>query len=154
MSPKASPMLNRVSAFFKSLNNLTSNDENEALSIEVACAVLLCEIMRADHHIDDAEKMKMAELLKEKFNLTPDETQQILTTALATSDDSNDLHRYTSLINQHYQAEEKLNLVKQLWHIALADGEISAIEHHLIRKIADLLHLRHSEYVASKPSVG
>ena len=37
-----------------------------------------------------------------------------------------------------------------LWRVAYADGELASIEEHIIRKIADLLHLRHSEYIATK----
>ena len=37
-----------------------------------------------------------------------------------------------------------------LWQVAYADGELANIEEHIIRKIADLLHLRHSEYIATK----
>ncbi len=37
-----------------------------------------------------------------------------------------------------------------LWKVAYADGELASIEEHIIRKIADLLHLRHSEYIQTK----
>ncbi|MGJ8691013.1 MAG: TerB family tellurite resistance protein [Thalassotalea sp.] len=147
-------MLNRVSAFFKNLNSFNANEASEIIPIEIACAVLLCEVMRADHNIDSAEQNKLTELLTHRFNLNAQETLAIINSALIKSADSNDLYTYTSLINKHYQIAEKIQLVELLWQIALADGEISAIEHHIIRKIADLLHLRHSEYVASKPSVG
>ena len=41
-------------------------------------------------------------------------------------------------------------MVKNLWLLALADGEVSAVEEHTIRRIADLLHLRQSEYIQAK----
>ncbi|MDG2392136.1 MAG: TerB family tellurite resistance protein, partial [Thalassotalea sp.] len=33
---------------------------------------------------------------------------------------------------------------------AYADGVLDAIEEHIIRRIADLLHLRHGEYIQCK----
>lgn len=146
-------MLNKVSEFFKSLS--VSNDDNvgKTISIEIACAVLLCEVMRADHHFDQTEQQALKRLLSEKFNLSNIEINEIITQALSHSDKTNDLFKYTSLINNTYQIEQKITLVKQLWQLALADGEIAAVEHHTIRKIADLLHLRHSEYISTKPII-
>lgn len=41
-------------------------------------------------------------------------------------------------------------MVELLWQVALADGELANIEEHIIRKIADLLHLNHTEYIQTK----
>ena len=38
----------------------------------------------------------------------------------------------------------------RLWQISLADNTIDRYEEHTIRKIADLLHLRHSEFMQCK----
>jgi uncharacterized tellurite resistance protein B-like protein len=35
--------------------------------------------------------------------------------------------------------------------MAYADGELASIEEHVIRKIGDLLQLRHAEYIQTKP---
>ena len=40
-----------------------------------------------------------------------------------------------------------------LWRVAVADGEISKYEDYLIRKIADLIHLPHSEFIRAKLTV-
>ena len=144
-------MLNKVTNFFKNIHQSNFNHLTESLSLEMACTVLLCEVMRADHHFDHDEKNKIQQLIKNKFNLSDLEVNNIFDEALAKSEVSNDLYTYTSLINQNYHTDEKIALVQMLWQLALADGEIAPIEHHLIRKIADLLYLRHSEYIASKP---
>ena len=44
-------------------------------------------------------------------------------------------------------------MLELLWQGAYADGELSSIEEHIIRKIADLLHLRHSEYIQTKLNI-
>ena len=40
-----------------------------------------------------------------------------------------------------------------LCEVMLADGQLASIEEHIIRKIADLLHLRHSEYIQTKLNI-
>jgi uncharacterized tellurite resistance protein B-like protein len=39
-----------------------------------------------------------------------------------------------------------------MWQVAYADGVISAHENHLMRKIADLLYIPHSDYITAKMS--
>ncbi len=148
-------MLTKISSFFQSLaNDLTESSagqNSEEVTIEVACAVLLCEVMRADGHFDQQEQAKLALLLVEQFNLNEDEVKQIIDQALIQSEQATDFYRYTSKINEHFTIEQRITVVKQLWNMAYADGELASIEEHVIRKIADLLHLRHGEYIQTKP---
>lgn len=146
-------MLNKVSQFFNRLIEDEDHQPNDSISLEIACAVLLCEVMRADHHFAESEQSKLVELLQSQFHLSTETVNDIFDQALQHSEQSNDLYTYTSLINKHYQIDEKIALIKLLWQLALADGEIAAIEQHIIRKIADLLHLRHSEYISTKPLI-
>jgi len=148
-------MLTKISSFFQSLaNDLTESSaqqNSEEATIEVACAVLLCEVMRADGHFDQQEQAKLALLLVEQFNLNEAEVKQIIDQALIQSEQATDFYRYTSKINEHFTIEQRITVVKQLWNMAYADGDLASIEEHVIRKIADLLHLRHGEYIQTKP---
>lgn len=143
----------KVSDFFKQLTTLEFTEKTSTISIEIACAVLLCEVMRADNHFDKAEQLTVKELMLTHFTLSKDEVEQTIQQAKLNSEESNDIYTYTTIINQEFNIDEKIILVKSLWQLALADGEIAPIEQHIIRKIADLLHLRHSEYISTKPKI-
>lgn len=145
-------MLAKINQFFQTLTEHQVSDK-ETLTQEMACAVLLCEVMRADHQFDEQEHQALTQLLNERFQLTTNELNELIAQALKQSDESNDLYFYTSLINQQFNIDEKKQLLTMLWSLAKADGNISSIEQHTIRKIADLLHLRHSEYIATKPKM-
>lgn len=143
-------MLNKINAFF---NNLLDLDENKAqcqISIEIACAVLLCEVMRADSVFTEKEQDELSIILSKQFNLTEQEVKTILEQAFELSENASDFYQFTSKLNQHYSLDERIKIVTLLWQVAYADGELASIEEHIIRKIADLLHLRHSEYIATK----
>jgi len=143
-------MLNKISAFFNTLLN-TEVDKSECqLSIEVACAVLLCEVMRADHVFTENEQDELSIILTKQFNLTTQEVETILEQAFVLSENATDFYQFTSRLNQHYSLDDRIKIVTLLWQVAYADGELASIEEHIIRKIADLLHLRHSEYIATK----
>jgi len=143
-------MLNKINQFFTQLFDDNTAKNKHVLPVEVACAVLLCEVMRADNVYTDQEQQKLTEILSEKFSLTADEVATVLTQAHYLSENASDFYQFTSHLNQHYSLKERINIVTLLWQVAYADGELDSIEEHIIRKIADLLHLRHSEYIATK----
>jgi len=143
-------MLNRISDFFNTLLNTEDDTAECHLSIEIACAVLLCEVMRADNVFTESEQDELGNILVTQFNLTKQEVITILEQAFELSENANDFYQFTSRLNQHYSLDERIKIVTLLWQVAYADGELASIEEHIIRKISDLLHLRHSEYIATK----
>lgn len=143
-------MLTRLSIFFKTLAEDNSSQSHDDVSLEIACAVLLCEVMRADGELTQAEQEKIAEILVQQFTISADEVNSIIETATQLSIHATDFYQFTSKINRNYTLNERIKIVELLWKIAYADGELAVIEEHIIRKIADLLHLRHSEYIKTK----
>jgi len=141
-------MLSKLSQFIQSLN--TPQVVADLISLEVACAVLLCEVMRADGVLSEAEQTKLKEILMQEFDLAEQQTQEIISVAIKFSEDATDFYQFTSTINQHYNVEQRIKIVELLWQIAYIDGELASIEEHIIRKVADLLHLRHREYIQAK----
>lgn len=143
-------MFAKLNALLSSLtDDTTPHDE---VTLEIACAVLLCEVMRADGVLTDTEQAQLSRLLETHFSLKPNEIEDILAQAFKLSENASDFYQFTSKINQHYTLEQRIKIVSLLWQVAYADGELACIEEHIIRKIADLLHLRHSEYIATKIS--
>jgi uncharacterized tellurite resistance protein B-like protein len=145
-------MLNKISAFFQNLNANQVIDHSE-MTAEMACTVLLCEVMRADGHFDQQEQDKLKQIISDQFALPSEEVQQLITQALQVCEEATDFHQFTSTINNQYSIDEKIHMVSLLWQLAMADGELASIEEHIIRKVADLLHLRHAEYIRAKNSV-
>jgi uncharacterized tellurite resistance protein B-like protein len=64
--------------------------------------------------------------------------------------ESTDYYQFTSLINGNYTLEQKVCLVELLWRIAYANENLHQYEEHLVRKIADLLYVPHSAFIAAK----
>lgn len=145
-------MLNKINAFFTELvedfQKTTEQQKNTELSLEICCAVLLCEVMRADSAFTEEEQDALSVILTNQFNLTDIEVSDISEKAFELSENASDFYQFTSKINQYYSLDERIKIVTLLWKVA--DGELASIEEHIIRKIADLLHLRHNEYIATK----
>ena len=60
------------------------------------------------------------------------------------------LHELTAIINKEYTYSEKKDLIKMCWDIAYSDGRIDKYEDYTIRKISDLLYVKHSDFIKAK----
>ncbi|ASP46332.1 TerB family tellurite resistance protein [Cognaticolwellia beringensis] len=145
-------MLSKISVFFQALSEADNQQANE-LSLEIACSVLLCEVMLADGQLDDAEKQKLNHIIVSQFQLSKSEVTEIIKHSLVLCENATDFYQFTSKINENYSLEQRIKMLELLWQMAYADGELASIEEHIIRKIADLLHLRHSEYIQTKLNI-
>lgn len=119
-------------------------------ALQVATAALLLEVMRMDDRIADEERATVAELMRQQFHLNAEEFAAILALAEQAAERAHDYYQFTSLINQHCDAEQRVRIVENLWRVAMADGHLDAHELHLLRKLADLLYVGHADYIAAK----
>lgn len=141
-------MLNKIKSFFEE-NFLTSAGiEDVEHQLKLATAALLIEMMAQDHEVHDAEKEAVLKALKEKFQLSDDETKALYELA-----DSTDYHQFTTLIAEHYSQEKKIKIIEYLWFIAYADQSLDKYEEHMIRRISDLIFVPHKEFIKAKHRV-
>nr|WP_255606153.1 TerB family tellurite resistance protein [Thalassolituus sp. ST750PaO-4] len=116
----------------------------------MACAALLAEVMRADHSIDAEEEQALALVLKNLFNLSSSECSELLQDALQRVEISSDLFQFTAVINQQLDAAAKFRLMTGLWQVAYSSNGLDKYEEHIIRRIAELLYVPHSEFIRAK----
>jgi len=126
--------------------------ENPQPTIELAAAVLMVEIMIADHTPDEKERELIELALFNHTMLEEHQVKDIVDEAVATVKDSNDLFKFTDVINQNYSPEQKKHLITSMWHVAYADSVIDKYEEHMIRKISDLIYVSHSDFIQAKHS--
>lgn len=126
----------------------SAKDEQHLL--QLAAAVLLVEVMRADPELGMAERRAGIAALRDKFALADDEIDRLLELAEQTARSATDYFAFTSRINGAFEMEQKLRLVEHMWRVAYADSSLSAHENHLMRRVADLLHIPHGAYVHAK----
>ena len=117
---------------------------------QLAVAVLLVEVMRAEPGAGPAEQHAVLTALRRKFALTDDELDRLLELAHAEAQALYDYHRFTSVLNERFTQPQKIALVEALWAVAYADLHVEAQENHAISKIAGLLHVTHGEYIGAK----
>jgi uncharacterized tellurite resistance protein B-like protein len=118
--------------------------------LRLAAAALLFEAARADFDLDSAEQDALYMLVREQFELEEQEAIQLLALAEKEAHNSSGLYDFTNLINQHWSIEERTRLIDNMWQVVYADGRLDDNEQHLMRKIQNLLHVPHLDYIAAK----
>ncbi|TVT55397.1 MAG: TerB family tellurite resistance protein [Sedimenticola thiotaurini] len=145
-------MIQKIKQFFdKHLapgSSGVSRDPQQA--IQLAVAVLLFEVAESDYKQRPEEKATLLKTVQESFNLTDVESAELLALAESEHAESTDYFQFTSLINQHYSAEQKNHLIEKLWRIAFSDQQLHHYEEHVIRRLAELLYVPHSVFISTK----
>jgi uncharacterized tellurite resistance protein B-like protein len=127
--------------------------KTESHKPELAAAALLVEIMNADHSLSDEESEDIKSILFDTLFITAEVADELLATAKKQVNEATDLFQFTEVINTNYSAEEKINLVESLWKVAYSDKQLDKYEEHMIRRIADLLYVSHSDFMQTKHRV-
>jgi len=118
--------------------------------LRLATAALLVEVVRIDRDTQEDEREAVRRAVHEKFGLAAGEADALMALAEAEIAQANDYYQFTSLINQRFSQPQKERMIELMWQVAYADAALSAHELHLMRKVAGLLHVPDSAYIAAK----
>ena len=141
-------MLRKLTALFDSAF-AQDNEDSQAREhgLRVATALLLIEVARADYADDLAEDATMLASLKQFFALDDSEAALLLEEARSTADKAVELQQFTRRLHGELSVTEKQRVVEMLWQVAMADQKLDKHEDHLVRRIADLLYVSHSDVI-------
>ncbi len=145
-------MLQSLKRFLAELTQPTaeSSPAEQAHAQQLATAVLLVEVMRAEPTLDETERDAILRSLQTKFGLSGDELQGLLDLAHDRAKTAYDYQAYTRLLNERFSQAQKIAVVEAMWQVAYADAHLDVHENHVISKVAGLLHVTHGEYIAAK----
>ncbi|MBT3012512.1 MAG: TerB family tellurite resistance protein [Candidatus Thiodiazotropha sp. (ex Lucina aurantia)] len=145
-------MIKAIKDFFDSYLIPNVEEEREQLehSIRLAVVVLLIEIAEADYENAPEERHAILNAIQKQFALNRVSAEQLIALARQEHQESTDYFQFTRLINEHYSAEQKVKVVEAFWRVAFADQALHHYEEHVIRRLADLIHVSHSDFIAAK----
>lgn len=116
-------------------------------ALRVATALLLIEVARADYADDYAEDGAIRASLKQFFALDDTQASLLFEEARSAADQAVELQQFTRRLHEQLSNAEKLRVVEMLWQVALADRRLDKHEDHLVRRIAELLYVPHSDLI-------
>jgi uncharacterized tellurite resistance protein B-like protein len=142
-------VLRALSSFFDHVSGAAGGDDAESRERELrlATAVLLVEVARADFTEDELELDAVADLLEGHLDMARQEVEQLVAEARQHADHSASLQSFTRQLHEELAVSEKLKIIEMLWDVALSDAVLDKHEDHLIRKVAGLLYISHSDLI-------
>ena len=147
-------MLKKIQTFFETHFSLPE-EESESIEhrLNLAAAALLIEMSFQDDEVSLLEVDAVKKTLSRQLGLSDAEINELYVLAEEEKHQATDYHQFTSLIAQHYTQPQKINLIESLWRVAFADEVLNKHEEHMVRRISDLIHVSHKDFLQAKHRV-
>ena len=124
--------------FLKKSEQQSSIENSDFDAIEI-----LILFANADGKIDNNEKEDIVEFIKSQY---PDKDATSLFNSLKVkSDDSISFNENINELNKKLSKSEKLDLLRTIWNLILADGVVDKYEENLFYRIGDLIYIKRTE---------
>ena len=147
-------MLKKIKEHISNLSNepieMADQEQKDTEIINNACAALLIETALADKVFNEEEMISMKQTLNKVYKVDEQDIEELINESKKKVSESTSLYEYTRLINDLCNYEDKIRLISNLWSIAFADQHLDKYEEYLIRKIYDLLHVSHKDFIQQK----
>lgn len=134
-------------SLFESEEDVCNLDEHQC---QLTSAALMIEVASIDQNFSKEELEALHYILRCEFNLSDDEVRHLVSLAQSERDEASSLYPFTKLINDQFDISQKYQLITSMWRIAYADGNLDKYEESIIRRIADLIYLPHSDFIRAK----
>ena len=126
------------------------NQVEPGMALELATAVLLIEVSRADFDQDPTELEHIKRLLLDHLSLCEEEIDVLLEHAHQEADHLVSIQHVTRIMNQHMDQEGKRQVIEMMWSVVYADGDKHHYEEHLMRQVAELLYVSHEDFIRAR----
>lgn len=123
--------------------------------LRLAVAALLVEAALMDREFGDGERQTIERLLVERYAMAEADARDLMARAEARIGESAQYFPFTNEINRQMAPAHKVAIIRMLWQVAYADGELDPHEDQLIRQVAGLIHVTDRErMLARKDALG
>jgi len=133
---------------------ITSVPQQDSVALEqkiiLASAALFIEMMRQDGFLKKDEKSQILKILQTQFKLNNEKSLALYQLAEDEIKSATDYHQFTQFIAEEFDQPQKIQLIENLWRVAFADNLLDKYEENMVRKIADLIHVSHKDFIQAK----
>ena len=145
-------MINRIKTLLSTGAGKTpqATERHSFGELQVAAAALLVEAAQMDADFDAAERRKILDLVRARFELTEAEAESLLELADHEVANASQLYSFTRVVKDNFDHDERVELIEMLWEVVYADGTLHDLEASLMRRIAGLIYVPDRESGAAR----
>jgi uncharacterized tellurite resistance protein B-like protein len=118
--------------------------------LQGAIAALLHEVSRMDQDVRPEDLQAAEQALADLAGIDAAQAKELLSHAGDLRNRVTSYHDAVSVINRAFSMEDRLRLVEHLWRVAHADDDLHLHEDHLVRKLADLMHVSNTQSMLAR----
>ncbi|WP_102868801.1 TerB family tellurite resistance protein [Pseudovibrio exalbescens] len=148
-------MLESVKKFLKEI----ALGEQEKLPYQdddyrVAAAALMFHIIAVDGDVEPEELEALNKTLKNAYNLSDEETTNLVKLAEERDNEAVDLYGFTYVLKRQLSEEDREKVIEMMWEMVFADGNVHEFEDNTIWRVAELLGVSSRQRMLLKKQVG
>ena len=143
-------MFEKVVAFLEKRQEVGAINPDPFERQQVAVAALLVEASRLDGHYDAVEQGTIVRLLREMLKLPAEQVRTLVAIAEARQANTYNNWIFCEAIKKGFAPSERLDIVRNLWEVALADGKLHRMETMMIDMVAKQLDINPADAAKAK----
>lgn len=125
-------------------------EEDHHKKLQIATAALFVEMAKADGNFSDEERERVIHTMRNTFHLDEACVQELIELSEKKLEESISVYEFTSIINDHFNRDEKLELLEDLWKIIYVDDKLDKYEDRLVKVIGGMLNVNHKDIINAK----
>ena len=130
------------------MNNFTDSTQTQ-----LAAACILLSVADSDEIFEDKELDTINAILQDFFTIDEKAASLLIQKAQNEWKNSTGLFQYGKQLNESFTHDDKIDFISCVFEVAYADGELHYLEHHTIKKIANILNLHRNEIISVKAEI-
>lgn len=128
-------------------------NNSDSYQTQLAATCLLLSIADADEVLEKEELETIGDILQDFFSINEQSTDSLIQEAVEKMKGSVGLFEFGQQLNIDFSHEDKLDFINCVFEVAYADGDLHYLEHHTIKKIANILNLYRDEIITAKAEI-
>ena len=128
-------------------------NNNDSYQTQLAATCLLLSIADADEVLEKEELETIGDILQDFFSINEQSTDSLIQEAVEKMKGSVGLFEFGQQLNIDFDHDDKLDFINCVFEVAYADGDLHYLEHHTIKKIANILNLHRDEIITAKAEI-
>ena len=144
-------MITKIQALLKKYTHMPQEQQlDREQALRMAAVALLMEVAHADSRVRDEERQVILRIIERCYSVSAEQAIEIADAAERHVHDLTSLYPLTRLLASECSIQERVAIVRLLWEVTFADGHVDKHEEHLVRKVADLLYVPHSQFIRTR----
>ena len=128
-------------------------NNSDSYQTQLAATSLLLSVADADEILEKEELETIGDILQDFFSINEQSANSLVQEAVEKLKSSIGLFEFGQQLNLDFDHEDKLDFINCVFEVAYADGDLHYLEHHTIKKIANILNLHRDEIITAKAEI-